>query len=118
MAVRAMHEVDLGIRDVKVYTNDADLATGDTTAAVRIPNYSDKSVQVTGTFGGATVTMQGSNDNTNWSTLHKTDLSSLAFTSEGLFTILENPVYIRASAAGGAGSALTVVICGSTSRSN
>ena len=44
----------------------ADLATGDVGAGVPIAYAADLTGQVSGTFGGGTVTWQGSNDNTNW----------------------------------------------------
>ena len=44
----------------------AAMATGDVGAGVPIAYAADLTGQVTGTFGGATITWQGSNDNTNW----------------------------------------------------
>ena len=43
----------------------ADLATNDVGAGVPIAYAADLTGQVSGTFGGGTVTWQGSNDNTN-----------------------------------------------------
>lgn len=117
MAVRSMAETDLQIRDHKVYANAANLATGDTTTPLRLPNFSDKTVHCFGTFSGATVTIQGSNDGTNWATLHKVDLTDLTFSAAGIAQVLENPVYIRASAASGTATDLTVSISCMTTRS-
>jgi len=44
----------------------AAMATGDVGAGVPIAYAADLTGQVTGTFGGGTITWQGSNDNTNW----------------------------------------------------
>ncbi len=43
----------------------ANLANGDDGAPVSYPQFSDGSVQIEGTFGGGTATMQCSNDGTN-----------------------------------------------------
>ena len=45
-------------------------ATGDGAgSAVELPEWSDNCVHIIGTIGGATVTIEGSNDGTNWTTL-------------------------------------------------
>lgn len=116
MAVRSMIESSLQLRDVKVYANAADLATGDTTTPLQLPNYPDKTVQVSGTFNSATVTIQGSNNGTTYVTLHKPDGTDATFTTDAICQILENPVFIRASAASGTATALTFTICCSTQK--
>lgn len=52
-------------------------------SAVSTPGLPFKAVQVIGTFNGATVTFQGSNDGTNWFTLKDPGGSNLAFTAAG-----------------------------------
>ena len=74
------------------------------------PSFADKTVHVTGTFGGATVTIEGSNDGTNFVTLNDAGGSALSFTSAGLKTILENPLEIRPKTAGGSGTDVDVII--------
>lgn len=88
------------------------LGNADTGVPSAISRWADRTVHVTGTFGGATVTMQGSNDNTNWATLNDTSGSALTFTATGMKLIGENPIYIRAITAGGAGTAVVVVVRG------
>ena len=63
--------------------------------AVRVPSHTDKTVQVTGTFNGATLTLQGSNDGTTWADLTDQAGSDLDFTAAGLAVIAENPIWIR-----------------------
>lgn len=68
---------------------------------------SDKSVQVTGTFGaGGSVTIQGSNDGgTTWHTLNQPDgTTPLTFTASGLEHVLENPELIRPIVTAGDGT--------------
>lgn len=59
------------------------------------PQGTDRSVQVTGTFGGGTVLIEGSNDGVNWVTLNDLSVSALSFTVAGLKQILELTRYIR-----------------------
>lgn len=80
---------------------------------IAIADYSDKTVQVFGTFGGATLTIQGSNDGgTTWATLHDAQGTDLAFTAAGMELIAENPLLIRPLLSGGAGSDVDVFISG------
>ena len=85
------------------------MLTGDVGTAVPNSNYADRSVQVFGTFGGATVTMQGSNDGgTTWSTLNDTAGVALTFSAAGIKQVLEVSQMIRPSVAGGAAADLDV----------
>ena len=80
------------------------VVTGNTGSPIENPTFSDRSVQVTGTFGGATCTIEGSNDGTNWATL--TDPAGVAttFTAAGLKQILQVTRYIRPNVSAGAGT--------------
>lgn len=77
----------------------------DTGSAYEVPNWATSlTVQVHGTFTDdaspaetATLTMQGSNDGTNWSTLHADDGNNVTFTAAGMEIIAELPMYIRPS---------------------
>ena len=73
----------------------------------------DRSVQVTGEFSGATVTIQGTLDGVNWFPLKGPDTGTdLTFTSAGLRAVLENVVFIRPLVTDGDGStSLTVILC-------
>ena len=66
--------------------------------------YPDKTVHVTGTFGTATVTIQGSNDGTNFTNLVDPQGNALSFTATGIEQILENPEYIRVNRTSGDGT--------------
>ena len=70
--------------------------------------FNDKTVQVFGTFGDD-LTIQGSNDGTNWATLSDSSGLPLVFTAAGIKLIAENPRYIRPSA-GASITSVTVVI--------
>lgn len=82
----------------------------DTCAAVAIPTHADRSVQVTGTFGGATVLIQGSNDGSTYATLTTPADAALSFTATGLKQILESTAYIKPSISGGTGQTLNIYV--------
>lgn len=74
-------------------------------------NYRDRSVQVTGTFGGGTMTIQVSNDPwnatntvTNAFSAQDTALAAITFTAAGMKTILTPSVWIRPLLSGGDGT--------------
>jgi hypothetical protein len=75
------------------------LKTADRDGAVLGPQlgkFADRTVQVAGTWGGATFVLEGSNDGTNWVTLNDptgTDIS--ATVGSPLFQVLEAPLYVR-----------------------
>lgn len=88
------------------------LATGDDGQPIDWSAYADRSVQVFGTFGGATVTLQGSNDEgptpTNWNTLTDLQGNAIAFTAAGLEMISEGTLWVRPAVTAGAASGITV----------
>lgn len=88
------------------------LTTGDDGQPINWSEFADRSVQVYGTFGGATVTMQGSNDlgpvPTNWNTLTDLQGNALAFTVAGLEMVAEPTCWIRPVVTGGVGASLNV----------
>ena len=68
------------------------------------------SVQVTGTFGGATVAIQGSNDGTNWVALNDeaAPASACSFTAAGVKGVLQFTKYIKPVVTGGTATGLVV----------
>jgi hypothetical protein len=88
------------------------LANGDTGTPVQMPSHPDKTVQLVGTLSvGGTMTLQGSNDNTNWFTLSDSAGSDIALTALDGVTVMENPLYIRPNITAGDGSTdLTVIL--------
>lgn len=81
-------------------------------AAVDLVEFTDRSVQVEGTFGsGGTVVVQGSNDGTNFETLRDPSSTSLSLTSAGIHGILEMTGLIQPQVSGGDGTtSLTVTM--------
>ena len=99
-------------QDVAV-TTWAALAAGDSADPINLGVYSDRTVQVDGTFGGATVLLQGSNNGLTYHTLTDPQGNPLSFAAGGLETIIELPVYLRPLVQSGDGStSLTVTVSG------
>lgn len=97
----------LGKAAVAIWTP---MATGDTGAPLTNTSFSDRSVQVTGTFNAATVSIEGSNDGTNYTVLTDTAGVALTFTATGIKQVLQVTRYIRPSVAAGTATALTVTL--------
>jgi hypothetical protein len=76
-------------------------------------DYSDRCLQVAGTFGaGGSVTIQGSNDGTNWASLADPQGNALVFTSQRIEQALELPRFVRPLVTAGDGTtSLTVTLC-------
>jgi hypothetical protein len=89
----------------------AAMATGDVGAGVPIAYAADLTGQVSGTFGGGTVTWQGSNDNTNWHPMtQRSGTTNMAFTAAAVHTANENPAFVRPAVTGGTSVAIKAVI--------
>ncbi len=85
------------------------MATGDDGAAFGLNAAADITIQVTGTFGGSTVTFQGSNDGTNWHPLtQRGSTTNMAYTASANHICQEMPAFIRPVITGGTGSAFKV----------
>jgi len=94
----------------------AQTVTTDTVPALDAPTYPEKSVQVIGTYDGATITIQGSNDaGTTYDTLNDSRGvgNAMTFTSGsgGVKTLLENPQLVKPKLTTSTGSpSLKVII--------
>lgn len=69
------------------------------------------SVQAVGTFGGATITMQVSNDGTNWASVNDVNSATVTMTAATqYFEMSLSSAYIRGVIAGGSGSDIDVIL--------
>lgn len=102
-----------GIDAVKItWTGIGD---ADTCKPVSRPDLADRSVQVEGTFGGATIVLQGSNDATsnsdgNYRTLNDPAAAAISLTSAGIKQVTEATDWIKPATSGGTGSSITVTV--------
>lgn len=86
------------------------LANGDDGSAIELFGSSDRSIQVTGTFGaGGSVRLQGSNDGSNWAALTDPQGNDLNITSAKIEAITEITRYIRPLVTAGDGTTSLVV---------
>lgn len=85
-------------------TANADGAPLDLTA------FPDKTVHIFGTFGSGTLTMQGSNDGSDWQSVRDPQGNAIAKTASYLGAILENPRYLRPNLTGSTGATVTVIL--------
>jgi hypothetical protein len=113
MAERASTRTDLKTGVPACIIGWTGLLNGDTGAAVEMVDYADKTVTITGTFGtGGSVTLQGSNDGTNWFALTDPQANAITKTAAGMEAVLEAPRYIQPSVTAGDGTtSLAVQIC-------
>ena len=98
-------------QDVAI-TTWSDVAAGDTCEPIRLGVWSDRTVQVGGTFGGATVSIQGSNDDIEYFTLTDPQGNPLTFAAAGLEAIIELPAFLRPTITGGDGASVKVIVSG------
>lgn len=74
--------------------------------------WADRCFQAVGTWGGATLTIQGSNDGTNWFSLsNAAGAAAATFTADGGKSIIELPRYVRPNlTTPGAGATVAVTL--------
>lgn len=82
----------------------------DTCLPVTLASYSDKSIQVTGTFGGGNVACQGSNDGTNFAALTDPGQTTIAITSAGIKQVTEATIKTRPAVTSGTGVSVTITM--------
>lgn len=87
-------------------------ATGDTLVPFTITQQYGlaASVQVVGTFGGATAKLQVSNDGTNWADASDVLGNPIELTATGYFEFSLSAAYIRPAISGGTGDDLDVIV--------
>jgi hypothetical protein len=88
------------------------LATGDTVEAfTMLQQYGlAASVQISGTFGGATVSLEHSNDGVTWFTAEDLFENTVSATANAIYEVSLSSVYFRAAITGGAGDDVDVIL--------
>jgi hypothetical protein len=89
-----------------------DYSTADTSTPIKVQNMQGLagSVQVTGTFGGATITLQGSNDGTNYVTLKDSAGTAISFTAAGMAEFSTAALFVKPTSSGGTADNVTVTV--------
>ena len=102
-------KVDLqGVR-VRKWPN---MASGDVGSHVILTKFNDRTVHVTGTFGGATVVFEGSNDGVEFLPMRDPYNAVVSATTAKLIYLTEVPLYVRPRVEGGVGTSVTLIFCG------
>lgn len=86
----------------------ANLAAGDTGTPIDLVGHADRTVQVFGNFGGATVTLEGSLDGDHWATLNDAQGNPIQITEAKIEAVTEAVLLTRPSVAGGSSVDVTV----------
>jgi hypothetical protein len=86
--------------------------SGDIGQAIQRVDVSDRAVQVTGTFAGATIVFEGSNDGVNYFTLSNPVGTALSLTAAGLMQVNQPAAWMRPHVTAGSGASLTVTLTG------
>lgn len=84
-------------------------STGD---ALTFPTHADKTIQVYGTFGSGTLTLEGANHPTSptWAALTNQGDNTIALTAAGIELVSQNPYQIRPNLTGSTDATITVII--------
>lgn len=94
----------------KVYTWTG-VTQADTFKAVKLERAVHAySMQVSGTFGGATVALHGSMDGVTYAALDDVDGTPIGATAAGIVSARDLALWVKPVASGGAGQSLTVSI--------
>ena len=99
-----------------VFRRQWTLTDGDEGEGVALPRHADRSIQVTGPFGGATLKIEGTLDGVEWGVLTDQSDNDLIFTSypAGYATKIEvvaqAVLAVRPKVVGGDGTNLTVTL--------
>jgi hypothetical protein len=111
---RCMATVDPTISEGDAHTIHVrwELGAGDDGSPVRYAGAADRTVQILGAFGGATVTLQGTLEETptTWSSVTDAQGNAIAATSATLEAVTELVRFIRPLVTGGTGTAVSVLM--------
>ncbi len=104
-AVRAVSRTDIKSAVPACLFTWTGLDLDDSGSPIEVVDFPDRTVTVTGTFGAAgSVTLQGSNDGTNWFALTDGQGNAITKTAAGMELIVEAPRYIRPLVTAGDGT--------------
>lgn len=101
-------------QDGSVVMASWDLTTANADGSpIQYVEWADRTWQAVGTWGGATLTFQGSNDGTNWFGLTNAAGGAAAtLSANGGLATVELPLYVRPNlTTPGAGATVTVKLC-------
>jgi hypothetical protein len=111
MAKTVSPVVNLSISDAPRYIW-AELATGDTINGLRLSGTGARrgAVQISGTFGSATVKIQTSNDGTNFYDIKDIHNTAVSTTAAAIFEITSAALFIKPAISGGSADSVNVTL--------
>ena len=86
------------------------MGNADSGTPIPTEDFTVASFQAVGTWGSATLVIQGSNDGTNWATLENNQGDALSVTADAFDSIGEMPRLIRPTTSGGSGTDVDVYV--------
>ena len=95
-------------RRIATWATETTAGSASITRYAPLISLANASVQISGTFGGATVVLQGSNDGTTYATLKDLQGNNLSFTAAGYAEFSSGAAFIKPSISGGAGDSLNI----------
>ncbi len=107
MAIKGYTTKNIGSSCVLVQW--ANLANGDEGEPAKLAGAADRSVQIEGTFSGATAAIVGSIDEVNFEVLTDPQGNGLNFTAPKIEAVTEATVQVKPTVSGGDGSTLVTV---------
>ena len=114
MAVIPAIEVVTNIRGVKLH-KWSNITTADTAGPLSLPAFADKTFQITGTYGTATVSLQGSMDNATYGVTHSFDATDITgYIGNEPVAPIENCLFMKPVIATPDGTTSLTVWCLST----
>ena len=111
MPINPTYSNDVGARDGSVVQFTWVLVTATPDGSpIKIPEWADNTFVATGTWGGATLTLEGSADGSTWVSLNAAAGGTAATaTANKAITLIERPLYLRPNlTTPGAGATITV----------
>lgn len=111
MAKTVSPVVNLSISDAPRYIW-SEIATGDTINALKLSGTGARrgAIQISGTFGSATVKIQTSNDGTNFADIKDIHNTAVSATAASIFEITSAALYIKPAISGGTSDAVNVIL--------
>lgn len=96
----------------RIATWDGETTAGNASIARYAPLVSlvCASVQVSGTIGGATIVLQGSNDGVTYATLKDTAGNDISFTAAGYAEFSSAAAFVKPSISAGTGDSINVIL--------
>jgi len=90
----------------------SDVSTGGTPEAVTVnpPKAVAATLQISGTFGGATAKLQASNDGSTYFDITDTQGNAVSATADAMFEVTTKAVYLKPTVTGGTSDAVTFIL--------